>query len=236
MRINGQAPGVMAEEARRLGIPLVHYSTNYVFDGKLSRPHLEADAVAPVNSYGYGKLQGEEAVRAVTDQHLLLRMSWIYAVRGKNFLFTMLRIARQKNELKVVSDVCGAPTWARMIADATLLALMSSLEMHSSRMRLRGGRPGTYHLTASGSTSWFGFAKQIFDAASPDLVPVGGRLRPIPAHEYPAPAARPSNSVLANERFEQTFGLRLPDWRLGVDLCVAELRESRAAGQSVGLA
>ena len=237
MRINGLAPGVMAEESHRMGIPLVHYSTDYVFDGKQSRPYLETDAVAPVNSYGYSKLQGEEAVRAGTDQHLLLRTSWVYAARGKNFLLTMLRLARQKTELKVVSDVLGAPTWARMIADATALALMRSLDRRwPPHTRFRDGCAGTYHLTASGSTSWAGFAKQIFNAACPDLAPDGVRLLPILAREYPAPATRPSNSVLANERLAQAFGLSLPDWRVGVDLCVAELRESRAAGQGVGLA
>jgi dTDP-4-dehydrorhamnose reductase len=235
-RINGQAPGVMAEEAQRLGIPLVHYSTDYVFDGKQSRPYLETDAVAPVNSYGYSKLRGEEAVRAGTEQHLLLRTSWVYAARGNNFLLTMLRLARQHKELKVVSDVVGAPTWARMIADATALALMGSLERRPPHTRLRDGCAGTYHVTASGSTSWAGFAEQIFNAACPDLAPDGVRVLPIPAREYPALAARPPNSVLATESFAQAFSLRLPDWRVGVDLCIAELRASRAARQGVGLA
>jgi dTDP-4-dehydrorhamnose reductase len=232
-QINAQAPGVMAEEAHRLGIPLVHYSTDYVFDGKQSRPYLETDTVAPLNHYGLSKLQGEEAVRAGTDQHLLLRTSWVFAARGRNFLLTMFNLGRRRTELSLVSDTMGSPTWARLIANTTAMALRDALEPQAIGARLRSGTPGTYHLTASGCTSWFGFAERIFDGSSPAITPNGVRLLPISVKDYPTPASRPVNSVLSSDLFERTFGLRIPDWRIGVDLCLAELREAQAVVQSL---
>jgi dTDP-4-dehydrorhamnose reductase len=210
--VNGIAPGVLAEEAKRMHAMLVHYSTDYVFDGSMPGAYRENDPTCPVSSYGCSKLAGEEAIRAAGLPHLILRTSWVYGARGKNFMRTILRLAQEQEALKVVDDQIGAPTWSRMIAEATALALTNAdLEAVA----------GTYHLTCAGSTSWHGFARAIVEEyrlrAEADGVS-HLKLRPdaieaIPSIQYPTPAKRPANSVLDNGKLAKIFGLELPDWR-----------------------
>ncbi|MBZ0091878.1 MAG: dTDP-4-dehydrorhamnose reductase [Sulfuricellaceae bacterium] len=207
--INGDAPGILAEEAKRLNALLVHYSTDYVFDGTQPGAYTEQDTPKPQSVYGQSKLAGEQAVQASGCAHLILRTSWVYGGRGKNFLLTMLRLAREKEELSVVDDQIGAPTWSRLIAETTAQILA---QRQSSSFR-----DGLYHLTAAGETSWHGFAQAIFAAARLERLP---RLRPIPSSEYPLPAPRPKNSVLANDKLLQNFGLAMPHWQQGLSLCL----------------
>jgi dTDP-4-dehydrorhamnose reductase len=209
----------MAEEAAQLGALLVHYSTDYVFDGRKEQPYTEEDAPAPLNVYGRSKLAGEEAIRASGASHLILRTSWVYGLRGKNFLLTILRLAREREELRIVADQFGAPTWSRLIAEATaaMLALIAA-----------GGPAaqacGTYHLTASGSTSWHGFAAAIVAGATRawGFEPAARRVLPIGSADYPTPAARPATSRMSCERLCREFGLRLPGWSECLELCLAE--------------
>ena len=218
LRINGDAPRILAEEAALTGAALVHYSTDYVFDGTKPEPYLESDAVAPINAYGRTKLAGEQGVMAAGAAHLILRTSWVYGPRGKNFLLTMLKLAKERKELKVVDDQIGAPTSARLIAEAAAAAIARSIV--DGRLDLDGFRAsgGLYHLTAAGRTSWYGFAQAIL--AGKDGV---AKLSPIPASDYPTPARRPQNSVLDNSKMEKQFGIRLPDWKVGLNLCLEEL-------------
>lgn len=209
--VNAEAPGVLAEEAARTGALLVHYSTDYVFDGEKRSPYVETDAPAPLNAYGRSKLEGEEAVRASGAHHLILRTSWIYGARGSNFLRTMLRLAREREELRVVSDQTGSPTWSRMVAEATALAL-GSLPAGGDPLAGAPAVSGTYHLTAAGETSWHGFAERIL-ATDPRREEQRCRsVVPIATAEYPTPARRPARSVLSCDRFADAFGLRLPHW------------------------
>lgn len=218
MRINGDAPGVIAEEAKRLGAALIHYSTDYVFNGEKDGVYREDDAVDPQNVYGRSKLAGEQAIGAVGVAHLIFRTSWVYGARGKNFLLTMLRLGAERPELKVVADQFGAPTWSNTIAALTAHVIAQAYSAADGR-QWWGERSGIYHLTASGTTSWHGFASEIFR-----LVELGNRpnVLPIPASDYPAPAKRPSNSRLAGDKLESTFGLRAPDWEHALALCLAE--------------
>ena len=207
MLINGQAPGVMAEEAKRLGALLVHYSTDYVFNGAKPDPYTEEDEPAPINAYGKAKLAGERAIRASGCRHLIFRTSWVYGLFGKNFLRTIRRLAGEKEELSIVADQIGAPTWSRMIAEASALAL-------------RGDPPtGLYHMTSAGAASWHGFAKAILDTQG-----WNGKLVPIATCDYPTPASRPANSRLDNGKLAADFGLALPDWRHALELCLADGR------------
>jgi dTDP-4-dehydrorhamnose reductase len=219
--INGTAPRVLAEEARRLGAILVHYSTDYVFDGEKASPYTEADTPNPLSVYGRSKLEGERAVIASGCRHLTLRTSWVYGTRGRNFLLTMLRFAGEGRALRVVDDQIGAPTWCREIADATA-TLLARPELASP------GADGLYHLTASGFTSWFGFARAIFD--SPELARLGiarPTLEAIPTSEYPTPARRPRNSRLDCNRLESGAGLRLAPWDEALRGAMAELYAPR---------
>ena len=215
--INTVAPGVLAEEAKELGALLVHYSTDYVFDGTKDSPYTEDDAPNPLSVYGRTKWGGEEAIRASGAAYFILRTSWVYGLRGANFLLTMQRLMRERPELKIVDDQVGAPTWSRMIAEATAQALaqiFSPLTSHASPLT---DLSGTYHLSSAGETSWFGFAEAIAEVGGIDPRP---RLIPIPSSGYPTPARRPANSRLSNSRFEAAFGLGLPDWRQGLRLCL----------------
>lgn len=225
MAVNGRAPGVMAEEAKRLGAVLVHYSTDYVFDGSKAKPYSEEDAPCPVNVYGRTKLAGEEAIRAVDVPHLILRTSWVYGARGRNFLLTVQRLAQEREELKIVADQIGAPTWSRLIAETTAMILAQRLA------RLQELR-GTYNLSAGGSTSWHGFAAAIIENSRLAKSP---RLLPIPTSEYPLPAPRPKNSILSNEKLRQDFGMTMPDWRLGLDLCMDMPSRKAAENQANGV-
>jgi dTDP-4-dehydrorhamnose reductase len=212
--VNGEAPGILGEEARRAGAVLLHFSTDYVFDGSKAGPYVEDDPTAPLNAYGRSKLAGERSIAASGCDHVILRTSWVYGPHGKNFMLTMLRLAATREELRIVDDQRGAPTSSLQLAALTreLLAPRGSLEANSLE-RLRSGR-GTYHATAAGETTWFGFAQAIFETATG--LPRRPRLVPIASSEYPTPARRPANSVLSNERLARAFGARIPPWREGL--------------------
>jgi len=223
--INGAAVGVLAEEARKAGILLVHYSTDYVFDGKKQAPYDEHDAPHPINAYGRSKLAGEAALRQGGSAYLALRTSWVYAGRGQNFLRTVLRLVNGHQELRIVDDQVGAPTWARTIADATALIVAAA-----RREQAQGQfASGIVNLTASGATSWHGFAAAILDEAARHglLAQRPPQLKPIASRDYPTPAARPKNSRLAGERLRQRFGIVLPDWRQGLTRCIEDMAEKR---------
>src|SRR5580704_9715639 len=208
--INAAAPRVLAEEAARLDALLIHYSTDYVFDGEKSEPYLESDPINPVSVYGASKAAGEAAIAEVAGQYLVLRTSWVYAAQGKNFLRTMLRLGAERSELRVVDDQFGAPTSAAAIATATARLAEQYVEITEAA--------GIYHMTAAGSTSWCGFARAIFAAG---VLPTQPRVQPIPSSDYPTPARRPANSVLANDKFAHTFGFRLPSWQQQLDQVLA---------------
>ena len=210
-QVNAEAPRVIAEESERLGAALIHYSTDYVFDGGKQGSWLEDDAPAPLSVYGRSKLAGEQAITDVGGSHLILRTSWVYGLHGKNFLLTMLKLAETRDELAIVDDQIGAPTWAVTIADATAAIIRDSGE--SAQL---AALSGIYHLCAGGHTSWFGFAEAIFAHASIERKP---KLRPITTAEYPTPAKRPSNSMLNTDKFRHTFG-DLPAWDNALQTCM----------------
>ncbi|WP_460140509.1 dTDP-4-dehydrorhamnose reductase [Pseudomonas sp. S2_E01] len=211
--INATAPGILAEEAAQLGIALIHYSTDYVFDGNKSTPYNEDDAPNPLGVYGQSKLAGEQAITAVQGQHLILRTSWVYSNHGRNFLLTMQRLLQEKPELRVVADQIGAPTWAGTIAQSTR-ALIERWQAGQS------GAWGTYHLSAQGETSWFGFAQAIGDALRAQGKACANLL-PIPSSDYPTPAARPLNSRLDGQRLQREWGVSQPDWQTALRECLA---------------
>lgn len=210
-QINAEAPRVMAEESERLGAALIHYSTDYVFDGGKQSAWLEDDATAPLSVYGRSKLAGEQAITNVGGTHLILRTSWVYGLHGKNFLLTILKLAETRDELAIVDDQVGAPTWAVTIADATATIIRDAGEPAQL-----ASQSGVYHLCAGGHTSWFGFAQAIFSHASVQRKP---KLRPITTAEYPTPARRPSNSMLNTDKFRHTFG-DLPAWDDALQTCM----------------
>ncbi|CAB3970164.1 dTDP-4-dehydrorhamnose reductase [Burkholderia aenigmatica] len=220
MRINAIAPGVLAEEAKALGAALIHYSTDYVFDGAKASPYVETDTPAPQNVYGSSKLAGERAIEAVGAAAIVFRTSWVYGARGRNFLLTMLRLAAERRELKIVADQIGAPTWANTIATMTAHVVAQALAANDAPAWW-ASRSGVYHLTAGGETSWHGFASAIVELAALESRPL---VVPIPSSEYPTPAVRPPNSRLSNEKLLRTFGLAAPDWRDALALCLAEIR------------
>lgn len=210
-RINADAPRVLAEEAERLGAALIHYSTDYVFDGSKPDPWLEDDATAPLSAYGRSKLAGEQAIAEVGGIHLILRTSWVYGLSGKNFLLTMLKLAETRDELSIVDDQIGAPTWSRTIAEATAAIIRDTGEAAQL-----AALSGIYHLCAGGHTSWFGFAQAIFAQSNLSRQPT---LRPITTAEYPTPAMRPKNSMLNTDKFRRTFG-DLPAWDEALAACL----------------
>jgi dTDP-4-dehydrorhamnose reductase len=209
MAVNRDGPALLAEEAAKRGALLVHFSTDYVFDGEKSSPYVETDATNPLNAYGRSKLAGEQAIRRSGCRHLILRTSWVYSDTGKNFLLTMLRLAREKKELRVVDDQFGAPTSNHSLADAVPPAIAAVLRDASLG--------GLYHMSAQGSTTWCGFARAI----------VGDRVKvvAISSSEYPTPARRPRNSVLDNTKLEKSFGVRLPPWQAGLEEVLRTLAE-----------
>ncbi|RON02997.1 dTDP-4-dehydrorhamnose reductase [Pseudomonas brassicacearum] len=212
--INATAPGVLAELALELGIPLIHYSTDYVFDGRKASPYTETDDPHPLGVYGASKLAGEQAIRAVNGQHLILRTSWVYSNHGRNFLLTMQRLLQEKPHLRIVADQIGAPTWAGTIATSTR-ALIE---------RWQSGQPGawgTYHLTAQGETSWFGFAQVIAEHLQTQHKTCAS-LEAIPSRDYPTPATRPLNSRLDCRLLQQQWQVSQPDWRDALRECLAE--------------
>ncbi|CAH2799494.1 MAG: dTDP-4-dehydrorhamnose reductase (EC [uncultured Caballeronia sp.] len=220
MQLNAYAPEVLSNEAKRLGALLVHYSTDYVFDGTKDGAYVEDDPVNPQNVYGRSKLAGEQAIAASGCAHLIFRTSWVYGARGKNFLQTMLRLGAERDELSIVSDQIGAPTWSNMISTLTSNVLSEVLAGDIDRWRQDSG---IYHLTASGSTSWYGFAEAIFERSKLRRKP---RLKPTTTESYPTPATRPVNSRLSNQKLFKTFGVVAPNWDEALDLCM-ESRISR---------
>ncbi|MCG1055572.1 dTDP-4-dehydrorhamnose reductase [Mycetohabitans sp. B5] len=216
MQVNAKAPGVLADEARRVGAAIIHYSTDYVFNGEKDSPYVEEDEADPRNFYGVSKLAGERAIASAGAHHLILRTSWVYGMRGKNFLLTMLRLGKERDEIKVVADQFGSPTWSNTIATLTAHIVSQALAAHDTRQWWQE-RSGLYHLTAAGSTSWHGFAKAIFDAIALKRVPI---VMPIPASDFPTQAERPANSCLSNGKLERVFGLQPPRWDQGLKLCL----------------
>jgi dTDP-4-dehydrorhamnose reductase len=213
--VNAEAPGVLAEEAARLGALLVHYSTDYVFNGSGVTPWREDDNCDPLNVYGATKLEGERAIQASGCRHLIFRTSWVYGARGSNFLLTMRRLMRERAELKIAADQVGAPTWCRDLAEATAQVLS---QIGSPASRFDEAEPwGVYHMSNAGETSWHGFAEAIQALDGADAT---ARLVPIPSSEYPTPAQRPLNSRLDNDKLERAFGLRLQDWCAALALCM----------------
>ncbi|UGQ45619.1 dTDP-4-dehydrorhamnose reductase [Massilia endophytica] len=210
-RINAEAPRVMAEEAKALGAALVHYSTDYVFPGDDPAPRSEDDATAPINVYGASKLAGEQAIAASGVRHLIFRTSWVYGMRGKNFLLTMLRLAKEREELRIVADQHGAPTWSRTIADTTALVLAQAAQGGEGWWRENGG---IYHLSSQGQTTWFDFTRAILEQAGIEC-----RLVPITSAEYPVPARRPHYSVMSSQRLLDRF-CSLPSWEEALRLCM----------------
>lgn len=220
LAINGTAPGVMAEEMARLGGLMVHYSTDYVFDGARPVPWLETDAPGPVSAYGRTKLAGERAVQAAGGAHLVLRTSWVYGRHGANFMLTMIRLATQRDELRVVADQFGAPTWSRTIAQSTAQAIRAAWVDPLARARAAEWS-GVYHLTNGGRTSWHGFAEAIV-ARAPELASRRHvRVTPITTAEYPLPARRPANSVLDNGKLLRAFGIAQVPWETALGDCLA---------------
>ena len=217
--INARAPEAIAAEARRLGAYLVHYSTDYVFDGTKQAPYLEDDPPNPLNAYGEGKLEGERAIAASGCRYVVLRTSWVYSARSANFFLTIRRLAGQRNELRIVDDQHGAPNWSRMLAESTAAILAYGL--HRERPT------GIYHLSARGRTSWCGFAKAILE-----MLQIERAVAPIRTDEYPLPARRPANSMLDTGKLERDLGIVLPDWRHCLGLFVAEFLEAREGGQA----
>lgn len=215
--LNATTPGVLAEEAARLGAWLVHYSTDYVFDGSGTRPWVETDAPAPLSVYGATKLEGEQHIQQTGCRHLILRTSWVYAARGGNFAKTMLRLAAERDELKVINDQTGSPTGADLLADVTAHAVRAA--------QANPSLAGLYHLVADGETSWYDYARYVIEWARKQGHTV--RVQPenilaVPTTEYPTPARRPLNSRLATDKLKQAFGLTLPHWQQGVERMLTE--------------
>lgn len=210
--INAKAPQQLAQEAKNLQALLIHYSTDYVFDGKSAHPYKEQDSTNPQNIYAKSKLEGDQAILSSGCSHIILRTSWVYGSRGQNFLRTMLRLGQQKDLLKIVDDQIGAPTWSRMIAEATAQVIARY-----------NGQDGLYNLTSGGKTSWFGFAQAIFDLYSLKNEYKVPQLNNIPSSEYPVPAKRPQNSLLCQDKLFQTFQIKMPDWKDALAMCIEEM-------------
>jgi len=231
LAVNAEAPRLLAEEAKKLGSMLVHFSTDYVFDGSKKTPYVEIDPPNPLNAYGRTKLAGEQAIRNSGVDHLIFRTSWVYATHGRNFLLTILRLATEREELKIVADQVGAPTCALDLAEATARILAGMIIDDQSQFA-SPGTGGTYHITAAGQTSWYEFAKAILEEArrAPQDLPwlasatkgrplIARRVLPISTEEFRSPTRRPAYSVLSNSRLVQTFGVTLPDWRTQLQKC-----------------
>jgi dTDP-4-dehydrorhamnose reductase len=205
-RVNAEVPGEIARWCAQAGVPLVHYSTDYVFDGRAGRPYREDDATGPLNVYGASKLAGEQAIRAAAGRHLIFRTAWVYGARGSNFLTTMLRLARERDSLRVVADQVGTPTPAAWIAETTVRVLQHA-----------GRASGTWHLTAAGQTSWHGFAQAIFEeAVARGILSAAPQVAPIASADYPTRAVRPAGSVLDTGRLQRDFAVVPPPWEAGL--------------------
>ena len=216
--LNATSPGVLAREAATLGAWLLHYSTDYVFDGSGSTPWVEGSPTGPLSVYGATKLEGEDAIRASGCRHIILRTSWVYAARGGNFAKTMLRLAKERDKLTVIDDQIGAPTGADLLADLSAHCLRSALQ--------RPEVAGTYHAVAAGETSWHGYARHVIEfarAAGQPITVAPGAIAPVPSSAFPTPARRPGNSRMRTQKLQQTFGLTLPAWQAGVERMLIEV-------------
>jgi dTDP-4-dehydrorhamnose reductase len=213
-RINGEAPGVLAEEAKRLGAGLIHFSTDYVFSGDKQKPYVESDPVGPINAYGRSKLDGERRIQAVGGRAFIFRTSWVYSARGRNFVLSILKLAKEKPQLQVVADQFGAPTSSRDLADASA-ALIAAKKAQTSG--------GLFHLAAAGRTSWYGFAQQIVRLGTERGLCRDVSIAPIPASQYQSTALRPANSVMDCRRAARELGLRLPSWLDSLRKCIAQI-------------
>lgn len=228
--INGEAPGILAQEALHLNAGLIHYSTDYVFDGRKQSPYCEDDPTGPLNTYGASKLAGEQAIVETGAAAIILRTSWVYGVRGSNFFLAMLRLAASRDEVTVINDQFGAPTWSRSIARATSEVVRQCF--HGKHFTKEKGLArmhafkGIYHMTAQGSTSWFGFAKRIYEETTHKT-----RVIPITTSEYRTRTKRPNNSVLSGEKLKSTFSLSLPSWEEGLKQVAEEYRTTSQAIQ-----
>lgn len=221
MAVNGEAPGVMAQELARLGGLMIHYSTDYVFDGTKPTPWVETDVPNPLSVYGRTKLAGEQAVQAAGGAHIILRTSWVYGRRGGNFMLTMIRLAKERDELRVVGDQHGAPTWCRTLAQGTADIVARLWRDPDARVKARA-LSGVYHFTNGGATTWHGFASAIV-ATAPELADRQHvKVTPIATADYPLPARRPANSLLDNARLTATFGIRPAPWGEALRACLAE--------------
>lgn len=223
--LNAQAPAALADAAQAVGAALVHYSTDYVFDGSGEQPWTEDAPTGPLNVYGQTKLDGERAIAAACPRHLILRTSWVYAARGGNFARTMLRLAAERERLTVIDDQFGAPTGADLIADVTAHAIGQLLQRPQAQAQAKADW-GTYHLAAGGQTSWNGYARFVIDTArtlKPELKLAVQEVAPVPTSAFPTPAQRPHNSRLNTQRLQQTFGLHLPPWQQGVARMLTEI-------------
>ncbi len=216
--INATAPRIMAEEAQKHQALFVHYSTDYVFDGKAQEPYSEKDIPSPLGVYGKTKLAGDQAVQEIGGRFLIFRTSWVYGLRGANFLKTMIRLATERDELGIVSDQIGTPTWCRMLAESTTLALHQTLSTGDKEENF-----GIYNVSGSGQTSWFEFAGKIITTASQKLHFQPPTIKPIATADYPTKSPRPAYSVLDNSLFEKTFGLEVADWQDQLELCLNDL-------------
>jgi dTDP-4-dehydrorhamnose reductase len=216
MQINGTAPGIIAAEAKKIGAAMIHYSTDYVFDGSKSTPYLETDTPNPVSIYGKTKLAGEQAVQAVGLPHLILRTSWVYGKHGKNFYNTILRLAHEREELGIVDDQVGCPTWSRTIAETT--AQLIAQQLLTKEGNYFSDCSGIYNLVSKGQTSWYKFAKRFLELDPRRAEQTLTKLKPIGTDQYPTPAKRPTYSVMSTQKLESTFSLAMPQWEHCVEL------------------
>ena len=220
--VNAVAPKILAEEAKNNDALLIHYSTDYSYNGKMNhRPYLESDSPAPNSVYGETKLQGDQAIKESGVSHLIFRTGWVYSKRGKSFLNTILKLAKEKNELRVVNDQTGTPTWCRSIAEATCKAIQNLLEKREGSLsKTAANISGVYHMTCQGETNWHRFAQTILELSCPDNMP---KLLAISTKEYPTPAIRPTYSVLSNSKLKKNFGIELPHWEHALKQCLSDI-------------
>ncbi|MEZ0246988.1 MAG: dTDP-4-dehydrorhamnose reductase [Methylophilaceae bacterium] len=222
MAINAIAPGILAEEARHGKALLIHYSTDYVFDGQSNQAYVETDPTNPQSAYGRSKLAGEKAVAGAGCDHLILRTSWVYGARGHNFMRTVLRLAQEREHLRIVADQTGAPTWSRWIADATAHVARQAMDKRA----VQAFQSGTYHLACASATSWHGFASAIIEQHRllyPAVELAVQAIEPIPTAEYPLPAKRPANSRLDCHKLAADYGIAAPDWQQALRLCMMDM-------------
>jgi len=220
--VNGIAPKILAEEAKNNDALLIHYSTDYSYNGEMShRPYLESDSPSPNSVYGKTKLQGDQAIEKSCVSHLIFRTGWVYSKRGGSFLRTILKLAKEKNELRVVNDQTGTPTWCRSIAEATCKSIKNILEKREGSLsKTAASISGVYHMTCQGETNWHRFAQTILELSCPDNMP---KLLAISTKEYPTPAIRPTYSVLSNTKLQKHFGIQLPHWEHALKQCLSDI-------------